>query len=216
MKISKLSIYTSQLEEQIHFYSSILGLKLNDQKKDKVQFEIGNTELTLLRREGATPYHFAINIPGNKADEALDWLKARVFILKDGKNELVDFRSWNAQAIYFYDMDRNIVEFIARKDLKIEKQERFDQNQFLGISEIGMPVNDIETTFKNINALREIPVYDGSFDRFCAAGDETGLFIVIDKNKKKWYPTNDIAFSSDFTVEGDFDFSFVNGRVIRK
>jgi len=46
-----------------------------------------------------------------------------------------------------------------------------------------------------------LDVYFGNFKKFCAIGGERGLFIVIDKNNKNWFPTNDKAFSSAFNVK---------------
>lgn len=43
-------------------------------------------------------------------------------------------------------------------------------------------------------------MYDGSFGRFLAAGNVNGLFIIIDKTKKRWFPTNEEAFFSDFKL----------------
>ena len=47
------------------------------------------------------------------------------------------------------------------------------------------------------------PIYDGTLQRFAAIGDEEGLFIIVNHNKK-WMPTNDLAQLIDF--EGIFEF----------
>lgn len=213
MIINQLRIYTSQLQEQSEFYQKVLGLTLTNKTEKSVDFEIGYSIFTLSQKESATPYHFAINIPSNKDEEALRWLKQRVSLLKDDGNELIDFSNWNANAMYFYDSDKNIVELIARRNLGIETNTPFDQNQFLGISEIGLPVQNIEDTYKDIRAIKEIAIYDGNFDRFCAVGDEQGLFIIVNQNKKQWFPCNDIAYTSDFEIHGDFNFEFRNGQI---
>ena len=215
MVITQLKIYTNRLREQAGFYKNILGLTLTANSENSVEFKIGHSILSLCEKDSATPYHLAINIPSNKAHEALHWLKQRVEILKDAGNELIEFENWNAKAIYFYDADKNIVELIARKNLNIETTEPFDQNQFLGISEIGLSVQNIAETYKSINAIKTTPLYDGNFDRFCAAGDEQGLFIIIDQNKKGWFPCNDFAYTSDFKVSGDINFDFCNGQITK-
>jgi hypothetical protein len=79
--------------------------------------------------------------------------------------------------------------------------EKFDSNLFLEISEIGLPTEDIEKEFAYLNSLTGIEVFDGGFERFCAIGDENGLFICINKNVKNWFPTNDKAHSSDFNIK---------------
>ncbi|NNE76501.1 MAG: VOC family protein, partial [Pricia sp.] len=179
---------------------------------------IGTSILTIAFRPEATPYHFAINIPANKIQEALEWTKARVAILKEGPEEIQDFRSWNAEAFYFYDVDKNIVELIARKNLNNASNEKFGPDQFLELSEIGLPTTDIEKEFDILHRLTGIKVYDGTFDRFCAIGDENGLFICIDKDKKDWFPTNDKAFASAFEIrfsvkKATYRFVYENGKL---
>lgn len=200
MKIQELTLYTSNIEGQSEFYSQVLGLKIVKKSPKSISVQVGNTLLHFEFKKTATPYHFAINIPANKAVEALNWLKSRCSILKDGQDEIIDFRSWNAKAIYFYDLDLNIVEFIARINLKNDSDKKFGPEQFLEISEIGMPTRDIENVFSILSDVMEIEIYDGGFENFCAIGDETGLFICIDRDHKKWYPTNDKAFASNFQL----------------
>ena len=200
MKIKELTIYTSNIESQSEFYSQVLGLKIVKKSPKSISFQVGKTLLHFEFKKTATPYHFAINIPANKEEEALHWLKSRLTILKDGQDEIIDFKAWNAKAIYFYDQDLNIVELIARKNLKNESDLKFGPEQFLEISEIGVPTRDIENVFSILSGVMEIEIYDGGFANFCAIGDEYGLFICIDKDHKKWYPTNDKAFASNFEL----------------
>lgn len=201
MEIKKLKIYSSKIQEQADFYAEVLGLKIINRTDKHVSFEIGRSILEIEYKAATTPYHFAINIPGNKELEALKWLKSKVEILKDGKKEIQEFGSWNAKAIYFYDKDKNIVELIARKNLNNPSSEEFGIDQFIEISEIGLGTTDIEKEFSFLNSHTGIEIFDGGFDRFCAIGDENGLFIGINKKVKDWFPTNDKVFSSDFMIQ---------------
>ncbi len=218
MKIKELKVYTSKLKEQIQFYADILGLEIIERSKNSASFSIGLSRLIFEQRKIATPYHFAINIPSNKEKEALQWLKRKVDILKDGQDEMVDFVNWNAKAMYFYDADQNIVELIARKNLDNCSNREFNQNLFLEISEIGLPTENIHREFTILNKNCGLEVYDGSFERFCAIGNDRGLFICVNKNIKKWFPTNEIAFSSDFEVvinekDKDYVVSYENEKI---
>jgi catechol-2,3-dioxygenase len=201
MEIKELKIYSSKIKEQADFYSKVLGLTVIKLTEDNVLLEFGKSILNIEFKAETTPYHFAINIPSNKEYEALEWLKSRVGILKEEGNEIQDFDFWNAKAIYFYDKDKNIVELIARKNLNNLSNQKFDSNQFLQISEIGLPTLNIENEFKQLKSLTGIEIFDGGFERFCAIGDENGLFICINKKVKYWYPTNDKAFSSEFEIK---------------
>lgn len=218
MQIKELKIYTQHFSEQVVFYSNTIGLNLMEKSENQAVFGIGESKLKIVRSDKFKPYHFAINIPCNKETEALKWLKERVEILKDGIHEIQDFVSWNAKAIYFYDKDNNIVEFIARKNLKNTTDEEFDVNSLLEISEIGIPVDDIETTFTTLHTIANLQKYDGGFERFCAIGDENGLFICINKKLKDWFPTGDKAHSSEFEIKfrengREYELAFVNGEI---
>jgi catechol-2,3-dioxygenase len=117
--------------------------------------------------------------------------------------------------MYFYDEDQNLVELIARKNIQNSSDKIFDSNSFLEISEIGLPTLDIEKQFNILNKLMGIEVFDGGFEHFCAIGDENGLFICINKEKKDWFPTNEEAYSSDFEIlffekSKEYHFQFKN------
>jgi len=200
MKIKVLKIHTSNLAAQIDFYAETIGMTLIEKSTTQAKFKLGKSVFVLAETAMFKPYHFAINIPSNKAYEALAWLKKRVDILKDDTIEIHDFKHWNAEAIYFYDADKNIVEFIARKNLPYQSYEKFSTQSLVEISEIGMPVNDIALAYETLQKNLNIPKYDGGFERFCAIGDEYGLFICINKNVKKWFPTGDKAHDSGFEV----------------
>jgi len=200
MKIKELKIYSSNIKAQADFYSEVLGLSIINLTETSVSLDFGKSILIIEFRPETTPYHFAVNIPANKDLEALEWVRSKVEILKDGDIELQDFDFWNAKAVYFYDKDKNIVELIARKNLNILSNRKFDVSQFLEISEIGLPTLDIEKEFNQLNTLTGIEIYHGGFEQFCAIGDENGLFICINKTVRDWFPIGDQAFSSDFEI----------------
>jgi len=201
MQIQELKIYSPNIKAQADFHSNLLGLSIIKEDNNSISIQIGTSLLKFEYKTETTPYHFAINIPTNKEVEALDWLKSKVTILKDEANEIQDFESWNSKAMYFYDKDKNIVELISRKNLQNNSDEIFDSNSFLNISEIGIPTLDIEKEFNILHKQSGIEIYDGGFERFCAIGDENGLFICINKKQKDWFPTNDKAYSSDFEIQ---------------
>lgn len=214
MKIKSLILYTSKLEEQTAFYKNVLGIPIIEESFNHSSFQIGSSVLSFYYRETSTPYHFAFNIPANQEKEAMNWLKQRVELLSnEDHEELISFDNWNARALYFYDKDNNIVEFIARKNLKITSNAPFRGQSLICISEIGVPVQKIDKAYNDLNQIKRLPIYDGDFERFCAAGDENGLFIIINLEKKKWYPVDDTAYSSYFRMEGDYNIEFTNGKI---
>ena len=204
MIFKKITFYSSDIKGQKHFYSYTLGFEIINDSKKHFTIKTGNTLLRFVFREHATNYHFAFNIPSNQAHQALDWLKQRVQILDHKGYEIVPFVDWNAEAIYFYDNDNNIVEFIARKNLNNQINTPFSEQNVIEVSEIGLPVINVESVYNSIRKKFPIEIYSGSLNLFCAAGDERGLFIIIDNTLKKWIPRDDEAFSSPFIVDLEF------------
>lgn len=200
MKISTLKLYSANIREQKHFYLHTMAFPLLREWEDGFTVSIGGTRLSFLHRPDAKPYHFAINIPSNQENEALAWLQQRVEILPFEGEWLVDFPNWNAKAIYFYDADQNIVEFIARKNLQADSEARFSPESLMEVSEIGTPVKNIEAVFHFLNHHFSLEKYYGDFDIFGAIGDENGLFIVINNDKKDWFPVGDKAYDVDYEI----------------
>jgi len=212
MIIKHLTLYTANLPSQIDFFTNVLQLKLIEQTNNSASIQIGHSILKFEKREAVNPYHFAINIPANKATEALAWLKSRVDIIKDEDNEIIDFDFWNADAVYFYGPENNILELIARKNLDNETDEIFSETLMLGISEIGIPTIDISKEYNLLKGITGLPIHSGSMEYFCSAGDDNGLFILINKDLKKyWFPTTDAPHSADFIItftEQEIEYSF--------
>lgn len=218
MKIERLELKTVNLKSQQDFYSKTLGLYTYNQSDNSFEVKTGSSILKFTKDSTATPYHIAFHIPFAQERAALEWVKQRVQIQKNGQEEIVDFSAWNAMSLYFYDSDNNILEFISRKDLFPPGKEAFSEKSILAVAEIGLATNDIYQKFKVLNETCGLKKFDGNFENFCAIGDDEGLIITIDKNKKDWFPTDDKAYASDFGMtfkqEGKrYKFVFEKDRV---
>lgn len=218
MKIEFLKLFTGDLQAQMNFYSKLLGLPVQNTSEKSFQLKLGYTWLEFEERPAATPYHIAIHIPAFQEEKALAWLEERVEILKDGEDSIVDFPGWKAKSIYFYDADRNIVEFISRRHFFPAVSEEFSEKSLLGISEIGLATEDVEEKFNFLNNNFGLQKFTGDYERFCATGDDEGLFIIINKNLKDWIPTGDEAHASDFEIRlsvqnAIFGAAFKNDRL---
>jgi len=204
LRIRELTLYSSDLQAQYNFYAERLGFPMQ-YTAERLTLPLRYARLHFEQQEAARPYHFALNIGSWQEQEALQWLEQRVDILRDGTNKIQDFSAWNARAIYFYDADQNIVEFIARRDLQHHAGPAFGPESLFEISEIGLATANLPAKLAALQKYTGLQRYSGDVDTFCAVGSAEGLFIVIDKEGKDWYPTDDPAYASDFvaTVEVD-------------
>ena len=201
MSILELKLQSKNIDKQHEFYSQKLGLTSLIRKEKQLCLQLGNTVLTFIADEAAKPYHFAINIPSEGEKKAFDWLKERVEILPDGESEIIDFPAWNAKSVYFYDADNNIVEFIARRNLAYSSPKDFGVDSMLEISEIGVAGKSVPDMHNFLVHKVGLKKFSGDMERFCAIGDEKGLFICVDRNEKKWYPTNDDPEGATFKIK---------------
>lgn len=200
MKIERLEIKSADLAEQLKFYKDLLGFKDCNYSESSFDISIGYSKLKFVKDEKATPYHIAFHIPDKQEDEALTWIKERVPVLKSQNEEIIDFSGWDAKSVYFYDADKNIMEFISRRNFYKPESAIFSEKSLLGVAEVGLATANIKEKFDFLQKNCSLEVFDGSFDKFCAIGDDEGLLITIDRNKKDWFPTGDKAHSAEFKI----------------
>lgn len=196
MDIFEVELLTDNLEETEHFYSNSLGLTIQQKDTHSISFIAGQSVLTFIQSTQLNPsYHFAFNIPKNQIEDAAAWVAERFQLIKGPENETIaDFVSWNAKAVYFYDNNGNILEFIARFDLDTASEQPFSASSILSISEIGI-VTDAPIAYARQLAEKEkLPYFSKSSESeaFVVLGDDNGLLIIV-KNHRNWYPTQQPA-----------------------
>jgi Predicted ring-cleavage extradiol dioxygenase len=104
MQIRNLVLQTSYLETLKEFYSSILELPVQVMNEEKILIKVGATDLIFSETKTGEPfYHFAINIPCNKIEEAKAWLNNKVKLLwiGDYNSDIADFVNWHASRSIF-------------------------------------------------------------------------------------------------------------------
>ncbi len=197
MLLKRILIQTSRLQELQEFYASVLQLKVEAINESKIRIHFGYSVIEVEESPKEEPfYHFAINIPANKIEEARSWLvnkKIELLWMDDYKSDVADFRNWHAKSVYFFDPAGNVVELIARFDLNNETHEAFSSNHFLSISEIGLvfPQNEIDQQVELIMKETGLPYFlkQPPMQQFKVLGDDEGLFIIVTENRN-WYPTS--------------------------
>ncbi|MCC9064547.1 VOC family protein [Flavobacterium piscisymbiosum] len=192
MKLAHIQIQSSNIEQTTTFYKDILDLPIIEKTKESVSIQAGNSVLEFVENpEFKSIYHFAFNVPKNKLDEAIDWCKSKVdLIFIEDQKVITNFENWNANAVYFYDNNGNLLEFIARHELDNAQTEAFSSKAILNISEIGI-VNENPLALGN-QLIEEHGLEffskNANSELFAAVGDDEGLLIMVKPNRN-WYPT---------------------------
>jgi len=193
MLIKEIKLLTNNLAETKFFYHQILGFPIIIEEKNFISLQAGFSLLTFQESKEKNPvYHFAFNIPCNKIEEALHWLELKTEIIKaDEETEIVDFKNWNAKAVYFLDNNGNILELIARLDLKNEENKEFTSNSFISISEMAIVIDNVVKTATDLIQSLNISYFDKQkpAEEFAALGDDNGL-LILSKAGRNWFLTD--------------------------
>jgi catechol-2,3-dioxygenase len=218
-----IQLQTARLDDQRRFYTETLGFKIVSEDRLSFAVEIGATILKFQEAAVATPlYHFALNIPENKIDEALAWTQRRTSIVqKSDGNHVYDFEGWQAHAFYFLDPEGNILEFIARHTLKNSSPKPFDASLVTCVSELGVVTADVAKTSQMLIDQLGWSCYPDANgtpgDEFQAVGSEQALFIVV-KRDRVWLGSELRAspFPAEVVVSGSptpFDLGDTRCRI---
>ncbi|HEY2466315.1 MAG TPA: hypothetical protein VGI45_00565 [Terracidiphilus sp.] len=194
-RIAKLDLLSSApTHEMREFYGSVLGLSIAKVERKSVTVAVGDSMLTF--RESSAEqdrpfYHFAFNIPENKIRSALEWQRLRTPLLPipepmrdpEYPAEVVNYTQWNAHSVFFLDPAGNVVEYIARHDLKNPAPGNFSSSDILYPSEIGIIVDDVIATAAALKEVAGLNQYRGGSEQFMALGDEHGLLLIMKRGR---------------------------------
>ena len=219
MILQEIRLQTNRLFPLYHFYKNVLELPVTDDSDTQFTIHTGLTKLIFEKTQDPLSfpnYHFAFNIPSNRIQEAHDWLKEKTELLwiEDYKSYIADFTNWNANSVYFLDPAGNIAELIARADLNDIVNEPFSSKHVRSVSEIGLVFPEkgfqrsIELMMKDYNL--EYFSKQPPLEKFCAIGNDEGLFIIVPENRS-WYPCKDKP-AAIFHMR----ISFMVGNVVKR
>jgi catechol 2,3-dioxygenase-like lactoylglutathione lyase family enzyme len=189
VELVEIRLASAHLNAQRSFYGDVLGLAVSGTGAE-IAVQIGATRLVFA--DGPpSPQHFAARIPSNAYAGALEWLAERVELLPDDDGgHAFAFPDWNADAAYFRDPDRNVVELIAHHDLPEPHRPPFRPDSMLGVCEVGVPVDDVGGCLESLERRTGARRWSGDGVSFAAAGDKRGSLIVV-RRGRVWYPTED-------------------------
>lgn len=212
MKLHHIQIQTNNIQETATFYQDVLNLPILEKDSKSVIIQAGKSVLKFIENQQFNSiYHFAFNIPENKLEEAIKWAEDKLdLIVIEDNTVIANFENWNANAVYFYDNNGNILEFIVRYDLNNAQTEPFSSQSILNISEIGI-VNENPLVLANQlitqHGLELFSKNDNS-ELFAALGDDEGLLIMVRPNRN-WYPTQTPSESNTTGVRLENNGAFV-------
>ncbi len=208
-RIHGLRLLTSvSLKKMQDFYCQTLGLDLVSARDDELVIRVGGTSITFVpatatqladnggrifegQADSGEPfYHFAFNIAENKIMAARQWQLQRTPLvptpvhLRDPAfpDDIRHFNNWNAHSIFFFDPAYNIVEYIARHDLKntASDADNFGPNDLMYCSEIGFIVEaaNREQIARQVGKQCGLQEYPKGSEPW-AMGDERGLLLIL-------------------------------------
>lgn len=197
-RILRLDLETAApLADLKRYYHDLLELEILEDEPNRLTVAAGRTPITFtpVGPDGGEPaYHFAFNIPENKIFRAREWQLRRSPVLKRRPDafshaefeDVTDFWHWNAHSIFFEDPAGNLLEYIARHDLKNAGSGPFTSQDILYASEIGFIADDVPAFGEELQEGTGLDLYFGGSDRFRAFGDPNGLLLILKEGVQGW------------------------------
>jgi catechol 2,3-dioxygenase-like lactoylglutathione lyase family enzyme len=183
------------------FYIEQLGFKRTEQSG----VMIGETRLVFEGRPGEPFHHFALLVPGDRFDEALEWIAEQTEVLPDLETgEVVfDFDNWHALACYFHDPVGNIVELIAHRGVdETGTKGPFSAAEVVGFSELGLVGSKAEMAAA-LHSELGLEQWAGDLEhetRLAFVGEKARTFILSPEGRG-WLPTGRPAEAHGCDVE---------------
>ncbi|MBT8219644.1 MAG: hypothetical protein KJP00_07460 [Bacteroidia bacterium] len=219
MEIKSLQLFCQSVSRQKVFYQDLLGIAGSSTSESTLDLSFKENLLTFKESDNTCYYHFAFLIPTGSLESAIEYLESKSIDVLPFKGEkIVEFGT--GRAIYFYDPEGNIAEFIERPSLNYPGKKEFEIGDVIKVNEIGLPC---KATLSMSRRLMEdygvVPVQKNLLSsEFRWIGDFNGVFIVT-KIGRPWKPTKKPGIVNDFrirfsTPKGVFDLSFQDNEVV--
>jgi len=216
-RIQSLRLETAApLSEMKAYYRDLLELEILGEDASELTVRAGETRITFVAAApsevGAPFYHFAFNIPENKLLAARSWQRERTPLIAPYANlrdpqypdDVVHFANWNAHSVFFWDPAGNLLEHIARHDLRSSADGSFRSSDILYASEIGLIADDVPAMARDVAGTFGLLPYRGASEQFTAVGDELGLLLVMKRGRNLGFDEGRPAgvFATAVTLRG--------------
>lgn len=211
MKLNKVTIYTDKLADVKSFYVDYFGFQVRQDENNCFSILVGYSELVFKQSEAITNpyYHFAFDIPPEKYDEVKTWLRERVELLTEAGEDEIYFSGFDARSVYFYDSAHNIVEFMARNEHENKvKPNHFTVNDILGISEIGLVIDNLEQSMQKLKTynFRNIANYIDEDSLNFIFNNQESNYLLLTKENRRWLFSDKLAKIFPISVETENEY----------
>jgi hypothetical protein len=188
MRIRRLILATADVPGQADFWGKRIGLPVREDDTRAVEVALRDSTIRFERVPAGIDarYHFAINIPRGRIEEAAAWVAERHELLAFHGDPDVDegativYTDRGAAAVYFLDAAGNVVELIANHHLDNDSNRAFGPESLLEIAEIGIATADTVATTRAVQDALSAEVLWGGRPGWLltAIGDDHGVVIV--------------------------------------
>jgi hypothetical protein len=196
VRIRELILATTDVAAQAAFWGETLGTPTAADGAVTVRLRDSSIQFEQAPAGIDARYHFAINVPRGRIEDAAAWVSERHEVLAFHDDPDVDdgativHTDRGAAALYFLDGGGNIVELIANDHLQNGTRQPFGPDLLLEIAEIGVATTDTQTTARAVAEVLGAGVLWGGRPgwRLTAIGDDHGVVIVAPVGRG-WIPT---------------------------
>ncbi|WP_077962493.1 VOC family protein [Ensifer adhaerens] len=187
MRISRLILPASDVSKSAAFFRDVLELPT-----DGNSIQVGRSEIQLIPAVEEAPrgVHLAFNVPYERFDTAVAWLKGRTSLQRepDGGECFALEGDWQSRSIYFDGPDNAVLELIGRRRLRDSARNRpFSGADLSCLSEVGVPSDDVDGMVAEAAWTFGVGTIGPASSSFAAIGDDEGLLIVVAPNRP-WFP----------------------------
>ncbi len=187
MRIRKLTLPASDVSASAAFFRDMLELPANGNV-----IQVGWSEIRLIPAVEEAPQgvHLAFNVPYDRFDAAIAWLKGRTALQKepDGRECHVLEGYWQSRSVYFDGPDRSVLELIGRRRLVDPARKRpFGGSELSCLSEVGLPSDNVASTVAEAVSTFGVGTLGPATSGFAAIGNDEGLLIAVDPSRP-WFP----------------------------
>lgn len=186
MRIKELVLPVTDLAGSLVFFGNRLQLPV---KHRAVRIGWSMIELIPVQSQAPGCAHLAFNVPYERFDAAMAWLRARTALLRspDGLDQFHLAPPWDSRSVYFEGPDGAVLELIGRQRLPgLPSLAAFDGSEMNCLSEVGLPTDDVAGIVQQAAQTNLRPFATPS-DQFAPIGTDEGLLIVVDA-ARPWFP----------------------------